>query len=74
MGSSSDWDCDGRKVGSVPRYAESQWGRLGESSKSLVAKEAIWRRRDWALGRGGRRERRAEEVAVVVDGLWCCGG
>lgn len=43
----------------------SQRERLGETSKSLEAKEAIWRRRVWALGRGGRRERRVEEVVVV---------
>ena len=54
----------------MPRKEESQRDRLGETSKSLEAREAIWRRRDWALGRGGRRERSVEEV-VVVDRFDC---
>lgn len=64
----TDWFWEDRKVGSEPRNALSQRDRLGETSKSLEAREAIWMRRDWALGRGGRREIRVEEV------LDCCEG
>lgn len=59
-----------RKVGSEPRKEFSQADLLGETSNSLEAREAIWRRRDWALERGGRRERRVEDV-VVVDKFDC---
>lgn len=55
-----------RKVGRLPRNAVSQRDRFGETSKSLDAREAIWSRRDWALGSGGRRESNADEVVVVV--------
>lgn len=40
------WDWEERKGGRVPRNEESQTERLGETSKSLEAREAIWRRRD----------------------------
>ena len=49
-----------RKVGRDPRKAVTQRDRLGETSKSLEAKEASWTRSAWALGRGGRRDKRAE--------------
>jgi hypothetical protein len=62
----SAWVWEERKVGSEPRKAVSQRERLGESSKSLEAKAAIWRRRVCARGRGGRRERRVEEVVVLM--------
>lgn len=55
-----------RKVGRLPRNAVSQRDRFGETSKSLEAREAIWSRRDWALGSGGRRESNADDVMVVV--------
>lgn len=64
----SDWDWEERKVGKDPRNALSQRDRFGETSKSLEAREAIWMRRDWALGRGARRERR------VGERLGCCEG
>lgn len=51
-----------RKLGMDPRKEESQRDRLGETSKSLEVREAIWRRRDWALERGGRRESRVDDV------------
>ena len=62
--SSGVWDWEERKVGRVPRKAVSQRERLGECSKSLEAREAIWIRRDWALGSGGRRERRVEDEGL----------
>jgi hypothetical protein len=76
----SAWFWVERKVGREPRKAVSQRDRLGETSKSLEANEAIWRRRDCARGRGGRRERRVAEVVVVVlmaderlEEVWSCG-
>lgn len=62
----NDWIWEERKEGRDPRKEDSQWGRLGETSKSLEAKDAIWMRRDWARDRGGRRGRSVEEVVVVV--------
>lgn len=68
----TDWLWEGRKVGNEPRNALSQRDRLGETSKSLEAREAIWTRRDCALGRGGRREIRVEEALDCFDSLDCC--
>lgn len=48
--------------------------RLGETSKSFEARVDIWRRSDWARGRGGSRERRAADVDACDDddegGFW----
>jgi len=59
-----------------PRKAVTQRDRLGETSKSLEVKEAIWRRSAWALGRGGRSDRRAEEGVDELRswGCWVCVG
>ena len=40
-GGGIDWICEERKEGRDPRKAENQKARLGETSKSLEAKEAI---------------------------------
>ncbi|KAL3742731.1 hypothetical protein ACJRO7_018100 [Eucalyptus globulus] len=55
---------------------ENQKARLGETLKSLEARVDIWRRSDWARGRGGMRDRRLEEVAGAATdegrlGWWC---
>lgn len=73
------WICEERKEGRDPRKADTQTVRFGETSKSLEAKEAIWRRRDCALGSGGRRESSADEVVVAerlveLGCCCCCGG
>jgi len=69
-----EWD--ERKVGMDPRKAVTQRDRLGETSKSLEVKEAIWRRSAWALGRGGRSDRRAEEGVEELRSwdCWVCVG
>lgn len=71
-GGGIDWVNEERNVGSDPRTEECQRDRLGETSNNLEDKEAIWSRRDWALRRGGRRGRRAEDVAAEGFGGCCC--
>jgi len=67
-----EWISEERKVGREPRKALTQAERLCETSKSFEARDAICRRRAWALGRGGRRGRRVDEAVLGADNVICC--